>query len=59
MKKVFCCSDLNIECDWEGRAETEEELLKRVAEHAAEQHSMKEITQPMREIILSKIRDSD
>jgi len=58
MIKLFCCKDLGIECDWEGKAETEEELLARVAQHAAEQHSMKEITQPMREIIISKIKDS-
>ncbi len=59
MKKVFCCKDLDIICDWEAVAETEEELIRIVAGHAAEKHGMKEMTGPMRKQIINAIRDSD
>jgi predicted small metal-binding protein len=41
-----------MDCDFEARAETEEELLKKVAEHAGTTHDMKEIP----EEVLAKIR---
>lgn len=43
MAKVLRCSDMGSQCNWAGRAETEEELFKMVAKHAAEAHGMKEI----------------
>ena len=43
MAKVLRCSDMGAQCNWTGRAETEEELLKMASKHAAEAHGMKEI----------------
>jgi len=59
MKKVFYCKDLGIQCDWEGIAATEDELIEIIAGHAAEKHGMKEMTEPMREQIFNAIKDSD
>ena len=39
MAKILRCSDTGVACTWEGRAETEEELLQMAAKHAAEVHN--------------------
>ena len=57
MKKAFFCKDIDVACDWEGIALTEEELLEVVVKHAADEHGMKELTEPMRKTIICKIRD--
>lgn len=41
-----------MDCDFVARAETEEELLKKVAEHTETVHNMKEIP----EEVLAKVR---
>ena len=43
MAKVLRCRDVGMDCDFEVRAETEEEVLKNATEHASEDHNMKEI----------------
>lgn len=43
MAKVLRCSDMGAQCNWIGRAETEEELFKMASEHAATVHGIKEI----------------
>ena len=52
MAKIIRCRDIGMDCDFEARAETEEELLKKVAEHAGTTHNMTEIS----EDVLSKVR---
>ena len=52
MAKVLRCSDIGMDCDFVARAETDEEILKKVAEHAATAHDMKEIP----EEVLAKLR---
>ncbi len=36
--KVLRCRDTGIDCGWEGRAETEKELLEKAGRHAADVH---------------------
>jgi len=43
MKQVRC-GDIVPGCDFKARAETEPELLQKVAEHAREVHGIKEVT---------------
>jgi len=43
MGKVFRCRDLGLDCDAVIRAGSEEEVLKKAAEHAEAVHNMKEI----------------
>ena len=57
MAKVLRCSDVGIDCDFEARAETEEEILKKVAEHAATAHDMKEIPDEVLAKVRAAIRD--
>ncbi len=52
MAKTIRCKDVGLDCDFEARAETEEELLKKVAEHAGTTHDMTDIP----EEVLAKVR---
>lgn len=42
--KRIACADVVPECTFTASAANEEELLKQVAEHAAQEHGVKEIT---------------
>ena len=57
MTKVVRCRDLGVDCDFEARAETEEEILKKWAEHASKDHNMTEIPPEVVEKIRKAIRD--
>jgi predicted small metal-binding protein len=57
MAKVLECKDLGVDCDWVGRAETEEELFKMAADHGASAHGMKEIPKELMEQARSVMRD--
>lgn len=49
---MISCRDAGANCDWEGQAETVEELMEKVKSHARTAHGMKEIPPEM----LSKAR---
>jgi predicted small metal-binding protein len=57
MAKVLRCRDVGMDCDFEARAETEEEILKKAAEHADAAHNMKEIPEEVLEKVRAAIRD--
>jgi len=57
MAKVLHCRDVGFDCDGVIRAETEEEILKKAAEHAQTTHNMKEITEEVVEKVRAAIRD--
>lgn len=37
----FKCKDLGMKCNFEATAKTEEELMKKITEHATKVHNMK------------------
>ncbi len=37
------CKDVGVDCDFKAEAQTEEELLKKLAQHAKEAHNMSSI----------------
>jgi predicted small metal-binding protein len=45
MVKKIVCANVGYNCSWKVEAETVEELLKMVAEHASHDHGMKHIPQ--------------
>lgn len=47
MAKMLRCRDVGVDCDAVIRAETEEELMRKVAEHAKTVHGMSEIPPDM------------
>ncbi len=57
MAKVLRCRDVGFDCDAVIRAETEEAILKKAAEHAQTAHNLKEITEEVVEKVRAAIRD--
>jgi len=57
MAKVIQCRDIGMDCDFVARAETEEEILKKTAEHAQTVHNMKEIPEEVLAKVRAAIRD--
>ena len=57
MAKVLRCRDVGMDCDFEARGETEEEILKKAAQHADAAHNMKEIPEEVLEKVRAAIRD--
>jgi predicted small metal-binding protein len=57
MAKVINCRDAGVDCDWTGKAETEEELLQKVVEHARNDHGIAQLPPPMMNKAKSIMRD--
>jgi predicted small metal-binding protein len=43
----FKCKDLGMNCPFEATAKTEDELMKKISEHAGKVHNMKTISPDM------------
>lgn len=43
MDKTLKCRDLGMDCEFVARGKTDEEILKKAAEHAKNKHNMKTI----------------
>lgn len=52
----FKCADLGMKCPFEAKADTEDELMKKIAAHAASVHDMKTISPDMRDKIKKVIK---
>ena len=44
MAKSISCADAGADCNWSATAETEEELMEKVAEHVKAEHKELQIT---------------
>ena len=56
MAKVLHCNDVGFDCGFVAKAESEEELLQKVATHAAEVHGVTEVTPELVEQVKGVIR---
>lgn len=56
MTQHIACNDIVRGCAFEASAETEEELMKKVAEHAAEKHGVEEVTPELAAQVKAAIR---
>ena len=56
MTKSIKCSDVGVDCDWKASAPTEEELMKKILEHAKE-HGYNEIPKEHLQGIKAAIKD--
>lgn len=56
MAKVVHCNDVGFDCGFVARADTDEELLQKVAAHAAEVHGVTEVTPELVEQVKGVIR---
>jgi predicted small metal-binding protein len=57
MAKTVSCRDVGADCDFVARGNSEEEVLRQVAEHARTDHQMSEIPAEMRDKVVAAIRD--
>ena len=57
MAKSISCADVGSECTWSTTADTEEELMNKVAQHVKEGHPGLEITPEHVEKIKSHIKE--
>ena len=57
MAKVIRCRDIGVDCDFEVRGETVQELLENCEEHARTAHGMDEIPAELVAKVKAAIRD--
>ncbi len=57
MAKVVKCRDVGVDCDFEARGQTEQEVLRNAAEHARTAHGMKEISPELAVKVKAAIRE--
>jgi len=57
MTKSINCADAGANCSWATTAETEEEIMNRVAQHAKEDHPDLEVTPELVAKIKSLIKE--
>ncbi|MEM4408222.1 MAG: DUF1059 domain-containing protein [Candidatus Caldarchaeum sp.] len=57
MAKVIRCRDVGVDCDFEARGNTVDEVMQKCAEHAAKDHGMKEIPPEVADKVRAAIRD--
>jgi predicted small metal-binding protein len=57
MTKSISCADTGANCSWSTTAETEEDLMKKVSQHAKEEHEDMEVTPELVAKIKSHIKE--
>jgi predicted small metal-binding protein len=55
--KYISCRDVGVDCDYEARGETVEDILKQCTEHARTAHGMSEIPPELVEKVKTGIRE--
>ena len=56
--KEFSCSDMGYDCDYKVTGDNDQMMMDQIASHGKEKHGLSEITQEMKDKILSKFRTS-
>ena len=51
MPKTYTCRDAGVPCDWKVRGETEDEIMRKIRDHARTTHKMNEI--PKAQVIVN------
>lgn len=57
MAKVLKCREVGLDCNFVARADTEEEIMQQIAEHAATTHGVKDIPENVVTRVRGVIRD--
>ncbi|MDA2923226.1 DUF1059 domain-containing protein [Acidobacteria bacterium AH-259-L09] len=57
MAKVIKCRDVGVDCDFEARGTTVEEVLQKCRDHARVEHKMEEFPPELLEKVQAAIRD--
>ena len=59
MAKIVRCREVGVDCDFEARGESEQEVLQKCAEHAKSAHGMDEIPPELGAKVRAAIREED
>ena len=59
MSKVVSCREVGVDCDFEARGESEQEVLQKCAEHAKSAHGMDQIPADLAAKVRTSIRDEE
>lgn len=57
MSKIVRCREVGVDCDFEAKGESEQEVLQKCAEHAKSAHGMDEIPPELDAKVRAAIRD--
>lgn len=57
MSKRMKCADVGMDCDFAALADTEEELLELVREHARRVHGIEEVTPELKRKVLDAVEE--
>lgn len=57
MSKRMKCADVGMDCDFAALADSEEELLELVREHARRVHGIEEVTPELKRKVLDAVED--
>ena len=57
MSKVLKCRDVGVDCDFEARGDTVEEVLQQCSDHAKADHGMDEIPPELVERVRAAIHE--
>ena len=57
MPKTYTCRDVGVPCDWKVRGETEDEVMRKIRDHARTTHEMNEIPKDLAAKVKAAIRD--
>jgi predicted small metal-binding protein len=57
MEKRLSCRDAGVDCDFIACGKTEDEVMRKAADHARTSHNMNEISKEVEEKVRSAIRD--
>ena len=59
MTKIVRCREIGVDCDFEARGETEQEVLAKCAEHGRSAHGIQELPQELVEKVRAAIHDAE
>ncbi len=57
MSKVMKCQDVGLDCSFQAKGETEQEVMQKVADHAKKDHNITDISPELAAKVKSVIRD--
>lgn len=57
MAKVLKCREVGLDCNFVARADTEDEIMKQIADHANTTHGVKDLPEEVIVKVRSVIRD--
>ncbi len=58
MSKTYTCRDVGVDCDWRTSAETEDEVMATIQQHAAQVHPTIELTPDLVNAVRGAIKDT-